>query len=456
MTISDIASPSMAVVVPLPPSYRGGTEEYAYRLVERFSSRVPVELRTTTARWNPLAPCLGTGSAHVERMPALELFERPLLVSPRARAELARTVERASALQVHMPFPGVEGPVVEKARRAGVPSVLTYHMDADLSGVRPSLRARLLTRLYRRWSAHPALEACDAIVSNSWGYARASPVLSRHLNRVRVIHKGIDPARLGFPARPHDRHRPACVPESLIPPGSRSLLFVGRLVPYKGVPVLLEAFARLLQEEPHLTLLIAGRGPLREALVRQAHRSGIADRVAFLGFVPDSDLGPLYRYSDLVVAPSLSPLEATATALEEASACGTPVVGTTLPGTEETVPNDGRRGLLVPPGDAEALARAILRMLAQERPGPVERIRSWDDVAHDYWNLFHELGARLPEWVEPSTELRTRPEPSLAPSVRGAVTPSPLSAASLRRLPSGLEVHPLARAAGGFPRGGRW
>jgi glycosyltransferase involved in cell wall biosynthesis len=88
----------------------------------------------------------------------------------------------------------------------------------------------------------------------------------------------------------------------------------------------------------------------------------------------------------------VSYLESSATALEEAAACGVPVVGTNLAGASESVPNDGVRGLLVPPGRPDELARAMDRMLDVPRPEPPAHVRTWTEVAQDYLRLFEELG----------------------------------------------------------------
>jgi glycosyltransferase involved in cell wall biosynthesis len=384
----------MSIVVPLPPSYRGGTEEYAYRLAHRFSNDHPVNVFTTNVRWKPDAPLLDVHSAVVHRFPAREICERPLLLSPSHRHQLWSQIRRSSVLQLHMPFPFVEGPAVQAARRAGVPTVLTYHMDADLAGARGGRISGAITRVYRTLSAHPALRAADAVVSNSWGYARNSPVLSKHLAKVHVIHKGVDVARLGLGGTAAiERARPPSVPAASVAKDQPHLLFVGRLVPYKGLSILLDAIRLLADRSEHVSLMIAGMGPMLEELRRRTKQLAITDRVTFLGFVPDAELGPLYRYADVVVAPSVGSLESTATALEEAAMCGTPIVGSDLPGTSETVPNDGRRGILVPPGDPPALAQAIVRMVEAGRPAVPLALRTWDDTAREYLALFQELGA---------------------------------------------------------------
>jgi glycosyltransferase involved in cell wall biosynthesis len=385
----------ISVVVPLPPSYRGGTEEYAYQLARRFSAWAPTRIWTTTVRWTPERGRIDTGAADLQLLPAREWMQRPVLSPFSSLRLLSRGVRSSSLVQLHMPFPWVERSIARRTHRAGTPIVLTYHMDADLGAAEQRAGANWVTRLYRAVSARPALEACSAVVANSRGYAEASPVLSHFLPKVRVIPKGVDPLRLGLNGAGGTRVRPPSVPADSVPDGRKRVLFVGRLVPYKGLPLLLASARRLAEDGVDAVTLVAGRGPMEPVLRAQAKELGLGDRVRFLGFVPDAELGDLYRYADVVVCPSTGTLEATPTTLEEAAACGTPVVGTALPGTSESIPDNGRQGILVPPNDEEALARAVERLLAVDRPSSAPSIRTWDDVAQDYLRLFRELGVSL-------------------------------------------------------------
>jgi rhamnosyl/mannosyltransferase len=363
--------------------------------------RTPVRVLTTTVRWDPKAELLATGSATIDRLRATELFERPLLWRGASRRTLFKAVRTSRLLNLHMPFPFVESPASRTAKRAGIPVVLTYHMDADLGASQGHFGASLVTRSYRRWSAHPALEIADAVVSNSRGYAEVSPVLRQHLAKVRVIAKGVDPERLGLSSG--STGQVPNTPPSAV--GPRKILFVGRLVPYKGLPHLLEATDLLVREGHDVKVEIAGRGPQRPELEEKVRVLGLGARVSFLGFVPDRSLGDLYRGADVTVVPSLGLMESSATTLEEASVCGSPVVGSDLPGAAETIPNDGHRGILVPPGNSAALADAIGRILRQPRPPPPEHVRTWEDVAADYRRLFLELGVPL----GPPAHSETRP-----------------------------------------------
>ena len=136
-------------------------------------------------------------------------------------------------------------------------------------------------------------------------------------------------------------------------------LFVGRLVPYKGVGVLLSAM-----QDIDASLIVVGEGPLRRSLELQAVAAGVGDRVRFAGEVAEQELAALYRACDLLVLPSITRQETFGVVQIEAMARGKPVVSTRLQTGVDWVNRDGETGLVVPPGDASALAAAIDRLLA--------------------------------------------------------------------------------------------
>jgi glycosyltransferase involved in cell wall biosynthesis len=381
----------VTVVVPLPPSYRGGTEEYAYRLVERVSHVLPVRLVTTAVRWGHDSHPLSVGSAEPIVLPGFEMFERPVVLSRGARSSLRTVVANSSLVHLHMPFPLVERWVAYWAVQNRTPLLLTYHMDAQLSN---SLVGPLATSLYRTVSARPALEGARAVVSNSRGYAQASPVLSKYLAKVRVVAKGVDPTRLGISQSKSQSTSTFELPQGAPTSADPRVVFVGRLVAYKGIPVLLEAIRQLSLAGLPLHLYIAGRGPEEPALRRWIAQNGLAKRVTFLGFVPDDRIGALYRWADIVACPSISSMESSPTSLEEAASLGVRVLGSSLPGADESIPSDGVRGILAPPGDANAVA-AGLRQLLGSRPWKPTRVRTWEDVANDYLALYAELAPEL-------------------------------------------------------------
>lgn len=151
----------------------------------------------------------------------------------------------------------------------------------------------------------------------------------------------------------------------------RVLLYVGRLAAEKGPEVLIEAFAMVAQAiQPAPRLVIAGSGPLRDALTEQVQASGVSQFVDFVGNVPHEALPQWYRAADLTVIPSL--LEWFGAVAVESLACGTPIVGTEAGGLVDIVA-EFECGRLVPPHDAQALAAAIISALT-EQPLPQPNI----------------------------------------------------------------------------------
>jgi glycosyltransferase involved in cell wall biosynthesis len=142
------------------------------------------------------------------------------------------------------------------------------------------------------------------------------------------------------------------------------LLFVGRLVPGKGLEILLKALALLRRSVPTASLRIVGGGDEQYVteLIGIAHGLGVGDAIEFVGVVPNgSELWREYEEAKLFVCPSLS--EGFPRVLYEAMALGVPIVSTGVGGIPDLL-TDGVHALLVPPGDAERLADACKRVLS--------------------------------------------------------------------------------------------
>jgi glycogen synthase len=119
--------------------------------------------------------------------------------------------------------------------------------------------------------------------------------------------------------------------------------------------------AAALLKHPSARVLLVGDGPERKALERRARRIGVGDRVRFEGFLAHDRLPAAMAHADLLVLPSV--YEELGTVLLEAVQAGLPVVASRTGGIPDVI-EDGANGLLVPPGEPEAFARAIDRLLA--------------------------------------------------------------------------------------------
>ncbi len=203
-----------------------------------------------------------------------------------------------------------------------------------------------------RW----ALRRAARVVACASPLARTAVALAPEIAaRVVVIPNGVDPEPFGpGPAFVHPR---------------RYVLTVARLSPQKGIDVLLEAFANLGPGAGELDLLIAGDGPERPALLARRSRLRLDARVHFLGELDAGSLPALYRGAALVACPSR--WEGLPLVCLEAMASGRAVVASAVDGTPDAV-LDGETGVLVPPEDAGALARAIESVL--RTPGRAERL----------------------------------------------------------------------------------
>lgn len=156
--------------------------------------------------------------------------------------------------------------------------------------------------------------------------------------------------------------RAVVAPKASYAPTGR-LLHAGRLGHEKNVDVVVRAFARVLRSRPEATLDVVGDGPAREGVERLAARLGIADRVRMRGFTDRRMLGRMYREYDAFV--TASTIETQGIVLLEAMTAGLPVVGVRALAIPELV-RSGRDGIVVPPGDEEALAGAMERLLADD------------------------------------------------------------------------------------------
>jgi len=237
-------------------------------------------------------------------------------------------------------------------RRRGVPFV-TYAHDEPL-GPRTRLQPAVRARLFR--ASNGVIACC------TYAYKR-------------VIEERISPARLilAQPGVDSTCFSPGEPDESLKVELKKAtgpvLLSVGRLEKYKGHDQLMRAVAILKEKGLEFTWVIVGDGPQRNALVEGARECGLADSVIFEGKVSRERLVGLYRAADVF---ALAPRphegivrEGFCIAYLEAAACGVPVVGSAVGGTDDSV-KDGVTGFLVDPGDENALAERIERLLADE------------------------------------------------------------------------------------------
>jgi glycosyltransferase involved in cell wall biosynthesis len=166
---------------------------------------------------------------------------------------------------------------------------------------------------------------------------------------------------------------------------SRFILFVGRLVPEKGIFDLLEAYAKLESSlRSEVGLVFAGDGISKEELVQQAKRIS-PGAICFPGFAQREDLAGLYALAETLVLPTHS--DPWGLVVNEAMACGLPIVVSSVAGCSADLVEDGWNGYVVPPRDSEKLSVAIDSLLRQPElkqtmsAHSLERIRKYSPEA---------------------------------------------------------------------------
>ena len=232
-------------------------------------------------------------------------------------------------VHIHLPIPWAE----TAWKMAGRPGRLfiSYHSDI--------IRQKYLLKLYAPFH-RSTLESAEKIIVATPNHIKYSPFLSKlPEEKLEVIHYGL-PA-IDFPA-PQKQERPF-------------VLSVGQLVYYKGFDVLIKAVA----DVPGLDLVIVGCGPLEGKLKKLAADLGIGERVKFPGHVSQNDLLQYYADCEFFVLPSTFRSEAFGIVQLEAFQAGKAVISADLPSGVPYVNQNGKTGIVVPPGDVRALNEAV-------------------------------------------------------------------------------------------------
>lgn len=282
----------------------------------------------------------------------------------------------------HAHFPN---PLMDLACLRGdpkIPLVLTYHSDIVRQSSVMSLYRPLMQKLLAR---------ATRIVVATPLHIEHSPWLPAWREKCEVIPFGIDLQE--FAKTPENMKRAEALRQTS--GGKPILLNIGRLVGYKGQSKLIDAVRQL-----DVAVWIIGTGPLERDLKSQAARLGIADRVKFWGDVADNELPSFFQACDIFVLPSITANEAFGLVQVEAMACGKPVVSCSLKSGVPYVNQDGVTGLIVSPGDVDALATALQRLISDAAlckklgdAGHARALAEFDEpvMLQRYWDCFERL-----------------------------------------------------------------
>ena len=254
---------------------------------------------------------------------------------------MPRAIARSRADLVHMQWPNPAAFLAYLLSGHRGPLIVSWQSDV--------IRQRVLNWLFTPVT-RAVLRRAALIFASSPDYAANSSMLREFADRVRIVPIGISEENLGRT----DSTGVAAIRSRY---GSRIVLSVGRLVYYKGFEFLIRA-----AKSVDAVVLIIGEGQLKRQLERKSIEQGVADHVYLLGEV--KDIVSYYQACDIFVLPSIARSEAFGIVQLEAMACEKPVINTRLSSGVPYVSLDDVTGITVPPADAQALADAINKLLA--------------------------------------------------------------------------------------------
>ncbi|MFA5034929.1 MAG: glycosyltransferase [Candidatus Margulisiibacteriota bacterium] len=344
--------------------YRGGVESYTREVVLGLKDIPGLSLEVLTANEARETVEEKVDGVPVTRVASFgEKFSVPLC--PTFPYWLRQ--KPAEIKHFQMPFPLAEFAELLGPKKSKL--VVSWHSDI----VKQVVQRKLYEPFLRRF-----LDRADKILVATPHHITSSLFLPDYKEKCAIVPYGIDPRRFSA-IEPDD-------PKVLALRGDAEfvILFVGRLVYYKGVEFLIRAMT-----EVNGKLLIIGDGPLKEELAALIATLGLQEKVRILPNVGDEALPYYYQACDLFVLPSIANSEAFGIVQVEAMACGKPVITTDLPTGVTYVNQRGVTGLVVPIKDSLALAKAIneLRADPQKRQFLGENGRQRANTLYNKANL---------------------------------------------------------------------
>lgn len=275
--------------------------------------------------------------------------------------------------------------------------VLADEYAQSLQGVSPTFRTKLANLIMWQLSkieGESAKNATLIVTVSEYSSKKIVQFYDVDKTKIRIVPNGVDPQRF----------RPAEVGEkvkhSLGINNKQCVLFVGALIPRKGLPFLIEAAKQIVKERSETAFVVVGNGPLKNHLISHLEKVNLSDNFAFLGEVNENVLLALYNCADVFALPSIQ--EGQGIALLEAQATAKPVVAFNVGGVHEAM-LDKETGLLVKP-DSRELADVILRLLSdrslREKMGAkgrefVCKNLSWDVCAQRMLRVYSEAAQEV-------------------------------------------------------------
>jgi len=356
----------------------GGVESHVLGLSENLI-KLGHEVEVLTSRYSRMPEIERLNGIKITRLPQLiNIYNTPVVTSIQSFVRRSH----ADVVHVHSPPPFTERFAAKGAKESNKPLVVTHHCDLELKG----MFGNITVNLYQSMLGKYPLETADKVISTTKSYA----ITSRSLWNidVDVVPNAVDIDRF------NPKNKGDFIREKYAKDGEPLALFVGRLVPHKGIGILIRA----INHTENGKLLIVGDGPYLSWLKRLTKKKNLEERVVFVGPISDYWLPAYYAATDVVILPSTSRLEAFGIVGLEGMASGKPLILSDIPGVRDVISSD--EGFIVEPLDPEAIKEALEKIwnspgmakeMGKRGRKRVEELFSWQKVSKDIENIFQEV-----------------------------------------------------------------
>ncbi|MEM1773410.1 MAG: glycosyltransferase family 4 protein [Desulfurococcaceae archaeon] len=352
---------NVATLIPYP--YRGGLQEYAIELSRRL--RIPLIIVASNNRslQIEIEELFKTFGRNLYVFYAdFDVFRNPLLFNLDKYNELRKILKEFELIHFHGPFP-LSGDLVLRK----LSYIFTYHFEIELR----SIFANTIAKLYGSLMLRRTLENAKVITVTSEVFVRESRFLNEFRDKVVILPLGIDTQSM----KPTYEYL-------------NRVVYIGRIIPEKGIHVLLHAFKRLAAEHRDLELFIIGKPvdmKYYNYLKDLVKSMGIGNNVHFTGYLKRDEMLRLLASSSVMVLPSLTRLDSFGIVVLEASTLAVPVVVSgIIPGAREFIKKAGN-GFIVRPGNVDDLVKSIRTILRNPKEYG-ERGRRYVIANHD-WDI---------------------------------------------------------------------
>lgn len=314
------------------------------------------------------------------------------VVMPSMPLRAWRLIRQADIINVHLPQLDA-ALIASMARIMHKPVVMTYHCDLRL----PSGFIHRIANLASSIANHISAYSANKIVTNTLDYAENSTFLSKYLEKIEVIAPSVEMPNTSIENTDKFKQKHKIRDDEPV------IGMLARLATEKGVEYLIQAMPRILKVFPKARILYGGQ--YKNVLGEEAYAARLSPQIKalgqhwkFLGIISEEEIGAFFQVCDVTVLPSLNSTESFGMVQVESMSCGTPVVASDLPGVRQPVLLTSM-GLIVPPGNSEALAQAIIQILTdpekyKQNPEEIRQKFSSDLLAKRYEQVFLKL---LPE-----------------------------------------------------------